>query len=520
MKKTLLSALILGSVTSAYAKQVFHTNIGSDPKTIDPQHASETAGGAVLRDIFEGLLTVDASGNPIPGVAEKWEVGDDLVTYTFHLRKDAKWSNGDPVTASDFVYAWRRAVDPNTASVYSFILDPVKNAQEIIAGKLPTSSLGITALDDRTLKVTLKQPTPYFLGLLSFYTTYPTHRATVEKYGKKWTRPENIVSNGPYSLTEWKPSAKIKLEKNPYYYDKDQLKIDEVSMDIIENEESAVKRYRAGELDIVGATNEAVDWAKKNAPNELRIEPALGTYMYLFNLNDPALKDKRLRKALNMAIDRDLFVKYVAKNGEIPATGVVPPNTANSDPYKPEWASWSKQRREDEARKLYKEAGYSKENPFKVELLYNTSEGHKKYAVAVTSMWKDVLGVKSELINKEWKVMLADQEQGKFQTVRYGWIGDYNDPNTFLELFKSTSKLTDSGFSSPEFDKAMNEAAKTIDLKERAKILNRAEKILIEDYAIVPLYFYVSRYLIKPYVKGYKPNIMGDHLTRWLSIEK
>ncbi|MDO4436302.1 MAG: peptide ABC transporter substrate-binding protein [Cardiobacteriaceae bacterium] len=521
MKKSLIS-FALFSALYAHAEVVFNRDNGAEPKSIDPQIASESSGAAILYDTFEGLTKTDISGKIVPGVAEKWDISEDGLTYTFHLRKDAKWSDGRPVTAYDFVYGWQRAVNPETGSEYAFILSGVENADEIASGKVTNlETLGIKASDDYTVVVKLKHPVPYFLELTSFYATFPAPMHVIEKHQKAWTQPENIVSNGAYKITAWTPQSTITAQKSEHYWDKNNVQIDKVVYHVIEDASSSLKRYRAGEIDFGPLPTEQLDWAKKNIPDEVKIYPYATTYWYGFNLEHEKFKDnKKLREALYLALDRDVIAEKVLKAGQVPAFSVVSPKMNNSLPFESPYTKLSQAERIELAKKAYAEAGYSKEKPFKSQILYNTSEGHKQIAVAVAAMWKQNLGAEIELLNKEWKVMLSDVSQGKSEIYRYGWHADYNDPNTFLEIFKSNSGTNHSRYKNPEFDAKVQQAAETVDLNERAKVLQEAETMLMNDFPVVPVYHYVRVALVKPYVKGFTPSLMGIIPTQYLRVEK
>ena len=522
MKKTLLATLLFAALT-AQAESVFRRGNGSEPKSIDPQLASESSGSAIIYDTFEGLTTLGMDASILPGVAEKWDISEDGKTYTFHLRNNAKWSNGDPVTAHDFVYAWQRAVNPATGGEYAFILYPIVSAEKIANGEeIDLNTLGAKAIDDHTLEVTLANPTPYFLDLLTHYTSYPVPKKVIEAHGDKWTQPGNIVSNGAYLVTEWQPQSQITAKKSDTYWNAANVAIDKVIYYAIEDESSELKRYRANELDFVlSMPIEQIAWAKENLPDELKISPYLATYWYNFNLTEPPFKDNlKLRKALTMAIDRKVLVEKITKAGQTPAYSVVPPATANSQPYLPEYATLSDEERVKRAQEAYAAAGYSKEKPLKTKILYNTSEGHKKIAVAVAAMWKQNLGVETELENQEWKVMLGNVRQKKYQVSRYAWIGDYNDPYTFLEIFQPGLEMNQTGFDKAGYESTLKEASATLDLTARAKLLHDAEKMLTDEYAVAPLYHYVSVSMLKPYVKGYQPNIKKVLPTQYLRIEK
>jgi len=530
LKRLFLSLCLLAVSQVTFAKpdnlaaeQVLRRGNGSEVQTLDPHKAEGVPASNILRDLYEGLTIEKPDGTVIPGAAESWEISDDGKVYTFKIRKNARWSNGDPVTAGDFVYGLRRSVDPATGSQYSQILAPILNAEAIIAGKKPVDSLGVEAIDDSTLKITLKAATPYLLGLLNHSTTYPVHKGSVEKNGDKFSRPGKLVGNGAYVLKEWVVQSQVVLVRNPMYWDNDNTIIEKVIYLPIEESSAELKRYRAGEVDITGSIpTSQYNWIKKNLPGELHIAPTLGTYYYGFNLTRPPFKDNlKLRKALSMAVDRDILTEKITKAGEVPAYGWVPPGVNNYTSQQLDYAKLSRAERIKKAKQLYREAGYSKGNPLTVEIRYNTSEGHKKVAIAISAMWKMNLGVKTKLINEEWKVFLQNRKQKKLtQVFRGGWIGDYNDAFTFAELMQSNHGINDSGYNNPEYDKLLEQAATESDMKKRRGILEAAERMLLKDHAIMPLYFYVSKHLIKPYVKGYEPNILDHTYTKNLWIVK
>lgn len=524
MQKTFRTALALTLLTAygvSQAEMVFRKGNGSEPQSLDPQLAEGVPSSHIHRDLFEGLIAEDPAGELVPGVAEKWEISDDGKTYTFHLR-ESKWSNGDPVTAEDFVYALQRLVNPATGSTYSFIAYPIVNAKAIADGnEKDVSKLGVKALDAHTLQITLENSTPYFLGLLTHPSTLPVPKAVVEKQGKNWTRKENIVSNGPFKMADWVPNSQITLIKDENYWDKDVVKLDKVIYYPIEDQNSELKRYRAGELDwTYEIPNDQIKWLKANLKDELHIEPYLGVYYYGLNVGKPPFKDNpKLREALSLAIDRKVLVEKVMGTGELPAYNFVPPGVLHYKSYQPEVASWDRAKQIETAKKLYAEAGYSKDKPFKITLTYNTSENHKKIAVAVAAMWKQVLGVQTELQNQEWKVFLQNRREKNLTAFRAGWIGDYNDPYTFLELFQKGSGLNDVAYDNSQFDADLQKAAGIQDLDERAKVLQDAEKQLVNDLPVIPMYHYVTKRMIKPNVKGYVINIMDHSRSKYITVE-
>ncbi|MGY0399495.1 MAG: peptide ABC transporter substrate-binding protein [Ostreibacterium sp.] len=513
----------LAFMLSANAEMVFRRGNGSEPQSLDPQFGDGVPGANITRDLFEGLIAEDKEGKLVSGVAKSWDISKDGLTYTFHLG-DAQWTNGTSVTAGDVVYAWRRAVDPATGTNYAFLLYPVKNAQAITQGEeKDLTKLGVKALDDKTLVVKLGGPTPYFLGMLTHSVTYPVPKSVVEKYGKSWTKPEHIVSNGPFKMSKWVPQASIELVKSDSYWDKEAVKLDKVIYYPIEDQNAELKRFRAGELDWTSEIpNDQFKFIKKKLAKAFKVANYLGVYYYGFNTTKPPFKDNLpLRKALSMAIDRDILVNRIISTGEKAAYSFVVPGVNNADPYIPSYAKLTQKERLVLAKKFYTEAGYSKDKPLKLELLYNTSENHKKIAIAIAAMWKQALGVQTSLTNQEWKVFNQTRKaKEKTQAFRAGWVGDYNDANTFLELFLSHSGLNDVGFNSPKFDQLMKAASQQQDMKKRTLLLHDAEKILTDSYAVMPIYYYVVKRLVNPKVRGYSINIMDHSRSKYIWIEK
>ena len=518
--KLLLTTLLLAAISGAQAENILRRSNDAEPASMDPQLAQGMPEMHILRDMFVGLIDEDAGAHLIPGVAEKWDVSEDGKTYTFHLR-DNTWSDGTPVTAGDFVYAWRRGVDPAVGSKYSFFLYPVKNAKEIVEGKQPLDALGVSAPDDKTLVVELNNPTPYFTGLLINAVTYPVPRHIVEKHGKEWTRAEHIAGNGAYKMREWKPQSRIVLEKSPDYYGAQDVQLDKVIYYVSEDKNAELQRYRAGELDwTADVPNDQIKWLSENLGDELSIHNYLGTYYFGFNLTKEPFKDApKLREALNLALDRDRIVK-LAGSGETPAYGFVTPGVSGYTPYTPDYAAWDYAKRLERAKKLYSEAGYSKDKPFKVELLYNSNDNNKKVAIAVAALWKEGLGVETTLTNKEWKAYLNDRREYKTQIFRGSWMGDYDDANTYLDLFISGGGSNTIGLNDPEYDKILAAAAAETDAEKRAALLQSAEKRLIDQNGLIPVYYFVSKHLVKPYVKGYEANVMNHWPSKYIRIEK
>jgi oligopeptide transport system substrate-binding protein len=496
--------------------QVLRKGNAAEPETLDPHRAETVTASNILRDLFEGLTMEAPDGSIVPGAAASWDVSKDALTYTFHMRTGARWSNGEPVTAQDFEFGLRRSCDPATLSAYTSILFPIRNAEAVSTGKLPVTELGVHALDEATLEIRLGSPAPYFLSVLAHASTYPVNRRSLEQNGSRFARPGVLVSNGAYKLDEWVVQSHIRLSRNRQYWDDANTRIDEVWYYPIENDDAEINRYRAGELDWTeSAPFRQIRWLRENLPRDLRIAPYLGSYYFSFNNTRPPFRDNRpLRLALALAIDRDIITQRVMGSGEISAYGLVPP-VANYTGQRPEWATWTQEQRNAEARRLYHEAGYSDDNPLVVEVMYNTDQNHKRIAGALAAMWKQTLGVRTRLLNQEWKVFLKSREEKVItQVFRGAWIGDYDDAYTFLQLMRSGNGQNDPGYSSAAFDALADEAAAEANPERRRLLLEAAERQLLADMPFIPLYFYVSKRLVKPWVGGYTPNIMDHHHTK------
>ena len=523
-EQTIESGEIYGGDSGAELakEQVFRKNNGAEPGTLDPHRAEGVPASNILRDLFEGLVVELPNGEYIPGIAESWTVSEDSKRYVFKIRKNAKWSNGDAFTAYDYVYSFKRSVDPKTLSNYSSMLYPIKNARAIVMGEASPEQLGVYSEDENTLVVELEKPTPYFLSLLTHSTTYPVHQESVERLGKLFTRPGNLVSNGAFKLEEWRVQSHIKIVKNEQYWDNESTTLEATYYYSLNDANSALKRYRANELDFTDTIPlEQLTLIKNRMADEYRVAPYFGSYYYGFNNTKAPFKNNpKLRTALNMAIDRDILVNIVIGAGQIPAYSFVPP-VKTFQPIEPEWSTWSKEKREAEALRLYQEAGYSKDKPLEVEILYNTSENHKKVALAVAAMWKQALGAKTILRNQEWKVFLDTRRmQNETQIFRAGWIGDYDDPYTFSQMLHAENEMNHPGYDSEEYNRLVDLAATKNAGEDRLNDLRAAERVLTKDLPIIPLYFYVSQHMIKPWVIGLEDNVMDHHYSKYVKILK
>ncbi|MGG7701007.1 oligopeptide ABC transporter substrate-binding protein OppA [Klebsiella aerogenes] len=511
----ILSALITANVAMAADvpagvqladKQTLVRNNGAEVQSLDPHKIEGVPESNVNRDLFEGLVIGDLNGHPVPGVAESWD-NKDFKVWTFHIRKDAKWSDGSPVTAQDFVYSWQRLADPKTASPYASYLQygHVANVDEIIAGKKPATDLGVKANDDKTFEVTLSEPVPYFYKLLVHPSVSPVPKAAIEKYGEKWTQPANIVTNGAYKLKDWVVNERIVLERNTNYWDNAKTVINQVTYLPISSEVTDVNRYRSGEIDMTynNMPIELFQKLKKEIPKEVHVDPYLCTYYYEINNQKAPFTDVRVRTALKLALDRDIIVNKVKNQGDLPAYSYTPPYTDGMKLVEPEWFKWSQEKRNEEAKKLLAEAGYTADKPLTFNLLYNTSDLHKKLAIAVASIWKKNLGANVKLENQEWKTFLDSRHQGTFDVARAGWCADYNEPTSFLNTMLSDSSNNTAHYKSPAFDKIIGDTLQVTDEAKRAELYAQSEQQLDKDSAIVPVYYYVNARLVKPWVGGY-----------------
>lgn len=488
-------------------KQEIVKNNGSEVQSLDPHKIEGVPENNVTRDLIEGLANNSLDGSVVPGVAESWD-NKDFKVWTFHLRKDAKWSNGEPVTAQDFVYSWQRLVDPKTASPYASYLQyaHVENVDDIIAGKKDKSTLGVKALDDHTFQVTLTEPVPYLVEMTPHYAMKPVYKEAVEKFGEKWTLPQNYVSNGAYKLKNWVVNERIVLERNPEYWNDAKTIINKVTFLPISSEVTDVNRYRTGEIDMTynNMPIELFQKLKKERPKEVHVDPYLCTYYYEINNQKAPFTDARVREALKLGLDRDIIVHKVKNQGDLPAYSFTPPYTDGAKLTPPAWFGWTQDKRNEEAKKLLAEAGYGPDKPLTFSLLYNTSDLHKKLAIAAASIWKKNLGVNVKLVNQEWKTFLDTRHQGNYDVARAGWCADYNEPSTFLNMMLSDSSSNTPHYKSEAFDKLMANVLTAKSKKdERAALYQKAEVQLDKDSAIVPVYYYVNARLVKPYVGGY-----------------
>ena len=508
------AAALLTALAAPLDAAVLHRGLGPEPDSLHIHQAQGLAAINLLRDLREGLVTFDARGEPVPGQAESWQVLDEGRRYRFNLRSDARWSNGDPVTADDFMRAWQRAFTAQTAATTVGLLKNISGAADVLAGRADLSALGLHSDGPGVVEIELDQPAPWILEILSHPVTFPLHADGMDD-------PRSAPVNGPFLLQEWTPRANIRLLRNARYYAADSVALDGVDYHPVEEPATELALYRAGELQITETIPAGrFAWLRENFSADLRISPYLGSFWLGLNLKHPLLGGSQsLRRALALAIDRDILVGTVLGAGELAGWSVVPPGMSGYEPALMPESGWSKQAREAEARRLYQESGAGQHEPLLLELRYNTSGVHRRVAVAVAAMWKQVLGISTELVNEEWKVFVNNRRLGVItQVFRGGWIADYADPSSFLELFVGGSNLNNTFYSGARYDELLGSAA-TASGATRMGLLRQAEAQLMHDIPVIPLYYYVSRHLVNPAVSGYEDNVRDIHLSRYLNLE-
>jgi oligopeptide transport system substrate-binding protein len=493
---------------------------GPEPDSLDPQKARGFEAQSILRDLCEGLTTLDKKAGVAPGVARSWSASLDGLTYTFDLRREARWSNGDALTAADFVAGLRRLVDPATGSAYAQYIDVIANASDIVARRKSVDTLGVAAPDDQTVIITLATPAPYLPTLLSHPSTCPVHRPTLLQHPEAIARPGTMVGNGAFVLKEWVPGAYILVLRNPHYWNDAATRLAGVRYLLIADENAELARYRGGELQVTFVVPRGqFDWIRANLADQLHLSPQLSTYYYGFNLRRAPFRDQpKLRRALSLVIDREKLTRLVLRVGELPAYGWVPPGMDNYTSQSFDYAELPMATRIAEAQRLYRESGYSREQPLAFELRYNAGEVHTKLAVAIASMWKAALGVEVRLTQVEFKSLLQDIDRGDVEVFRSSWVGDYNDAYTFAQVLKSDFGVNLPRYDSPHYDALLHSAALQQDPLLRGALLEEAERVMLADHPLLPLYFYVNKHLVKPEVIGWYDNVMNVVYSRDLAL--
>ena len=514
---------IIKPVDTAAEKQILYLGNGTEPQDLDPHVVTGVPESKILMALLEGLVIRHPNGlSPLPGIAEKWNVSNDGKTYTFFLRDNAIWSNGDPVTANDFVYSWRRMLTPSLGSKYPDMLYDVIGAEDFNKGLLKDfSKVGVKALDVGTLEVSLRNPAPYFLELLCHYTTRPVHRPTIEKFGEidslgsQWTRPGNFVGNGPFKLSSWELNKLLVVKKSLTYWDADNVQLNEIHFFPVDNATREDLMFRSGKLHVTSTVpQEKIEVYKEKYPENLKIDPYYGTYYYRFNTNKEPFDNKLVRQALSLSIDRKQIVDKVQKGGQAEAFSFTPPDKNAFYP------STKLEYDPVRARELLVQAGYEEGTFPSFELLYNTSEGHQKLAQAIQQMWKKNLNVDVTLTNTDWKVYLSKMSIGDFSVARAGWIGDYVDPKSFLDMMVTGRGNNQTGWSSNRYDSLLLKGANSSSQEERFSFFDEAEHILMDELPVLPIYTYTRIYMLHPDVQGWDSNLLDNHPYQYLSIRK
>ncbi len=512
--------IILLLSNAASAEVVFNRSGGSDPSSLDPQKATGNTAVPILNELFVGLMTTDAQGKLIYGLAESHTVSDDGLIWEYTLRDGLKWSDGTPLTSEDMVWSLRRLMLPETASRYSQFFFAVKNGRAVTGGDMPPESFGVSAPDSRTVRFELNHPDPLFPQALNSFSATPSPRHKVEELGTNWTKAGQFVSNGAYTLEEWVPGTRLTLKKNPNFYDADSVYVDTVNFFPTQNLNTVFNRFRAGELDaILNFPPEQMDWIRENMPDELQIAPTLGIYYFLINVNKPPFNDVRVRKALALAFDKDAMIDRLLNTGVVPAYSFVSPIVDDYEVAEASIADMPMPARLAEARQLMADAGYGTDNPLTFELAYDTLEENRKIAVAMKAMWS-AIGVNAELMDTEFRNLNRKARTRDYDIMRWAWFSPFNDAAGYLNLMRSGDPSNYIGFSNAEFDSLMAEVSVTSDTTKRNALMRQAERILMEDYVMLPVYHYVSRRLVKTYVQGWHANARNTYLARYLTVDR
>lgn len=515
-----------GGADTGQVAQIFKVGNGSEPQDLDPQAITGVPEHKLMMAFFEGLASEDPKDlHPVPGMAEKWDISPDGKVYTFHLRENLKWWDGSPITAPDLVESYRRMISPKFASEYAYLVyNFVVNAKDYYTEKITDfSQVGFKAPDDRTLVVTLNNPTPYLMKIIaSHYAWTPVPVKVVKKFGPldqkrtAWTRAENLVGNGPFKLKEWLPNRRIIAERNPHYWDAKTVKLDEIHFFPTEDISTDERNFRTGQVHMTyELPNAKIDTYRKEYPEALRIDPYMGVYFYRLNVARPPLNDKRVRKALALAIDREAIVKNVTRGDQQPAYAVSYPGTMGYT------AEAKISGTVADAKRLLAEAGFPEGKGFpKVELLYNTSENHRAIAEAIQQMWRKNLGIDIQLLNQEWKVYLDMQHSKNYTIERAGWIADYVDPHVFLEIWETDGGNNDTNWGNPEYDRLLHASLAAKNDTERYAIYQKMDAILVDEVPVIPIYYYTRVRAISPKVKGMYPTLLDNHPYKFIYLEK
>jgi oligopeptide transport system substrate-binding protein len=506
------------NATQPQHQSVLRRGLGGEPGSLDPAQAVDSFSGELLDDLYEGLIAESSNGELLPGVAESWTVDASGTQYSFQLRRDAKWSNGTAVTAQDFVKAWRRVLDPKGASPVADNLRVIRGADAIIHGRASPETLSASSPRDDLLVVNLEKPAPYFLQMLTHSSSFPIYSDAAAKSHD----PKAWVSDGPYVLSSWIPGGTLHLLKNEHYWNRTQVSIGTVDYIPVSDENAEITQYRADQLDLTqGVPTAMLAVLRRDRPSEFHSAPLLGTAYYAFNLRRGPMKDNvALRQSLAMAIDRKLILQTLLPYGQQPAYGFLPPGTLHYDPQSWPWKTLSDEARIQEARRLYASAGYTAKKPLHLTLLFNTNTNIKQLAIAIAAMWKETLGIDTHLVDEEYRVFLQSRKDAsRWDVLRFAWTGDYNDAGNFLDTLRTNSPNNDAGYTDGRYDAMLGEASNTMDTQKRQDLLQSAERLMLSDYPIMPIFFLSSHRLIKPYVKGEIANPLNRLYSKHLTVE-
>ena len=517
----LIAVLGLAFAAPASAEIVLHRGNNSEPDTLDPQKASGVWENNIIGDMFLGLMTEDTAAHVIPGAAESYAVSPDGLVYTFKLREGIVWSDGVPMTADDVVFSYRRIADPNTAAQYAVNTYVIKNAQAVNENKMPKEQVGVRAIDERTVEITLEHPAPYFPQLLTHFALFIVPKHVVETYGDDWVKPGTMVVNGAYSLAEWIPNEYVKAVKNARFYDAENVKIDTVYYYPVSDAQAALKRFRSGEFDLNNNLPlQQVQWLRENMPAEVQMSPTIWSNYVIFNTTRAPYDDLNVRNALGLAIDRELITGRILAAGQVPAYALVPIGMENyPGAAQVNYRDRPLEQRRAKARELLAAAGYGPDNPLKFNFIFNSGVDNKRIAVALQDMWRQI-GVEITVQQIETKVHYNTLRKQDFEVAWSGWVADFNDARNYLSLFESTTPDMNYGkYANAQYDALVRQSDTILDVAERAKIMAEAEQIMLDEAAIAPVYFATSRNLVHTYVKGWVENALDIHRTRFLSIE-
>ena len=512
---------------NSHPKDMLRVDVGDEVPTLDPQIGQDTTSARISYDLFSGLVDFDQKNNPIPGLAEKWDISSDGKTYTFHLRKGLKFSNGTPITSKDFVFSFQRLVDPKVASPYNWLLSNVVNGSDIIKSKMPNTQLGVSAPDDYTFVVKLVNPDPTFIARCTMPNLVVVPRDIINKYGDKWTNTENIVGSGAYMLTEHVVKGYILAVKNPNYYDAKNVAIDKVKFFPYTDTNASVASYKSGGLDTTWQSLPVDQYKalKTEYPKEVHSVLQEAIYYYDFNMKSPEIKGNlKLRQALTMAIDRATLVDQVLSQGQPALYSNATPTVENGQyaNVKYDWSTLPYDKQLAQAKELFKQAGYGPEHPFKVNISYNTNDLHKKAALAVASMWTSAFGngIKVTADNQEWKTFIQARMKGDYQIARDGWVADYNSITSYTQLYQCGNDTNNSHYCNSAYDDLLKQADGTSDKAKQQQLYTQALTMALNDYAIIPLFQYTYTRLVKPYVANYQidGNSLDHVQTKWFSF--